>query len=117
MKSYGDTLRSSETIWSKGGVAILTFMFHRIPGRPQTVHRQMEKETERVYAIFVTRVVRKPTSPSAQGFLPIWILFPDFPVPKHAKKPLRDVALNDGRHIQGIALMPPVSRMSEGLDN
>jgi hypothetical protein len=45
-----------------------------------------------------------------------WIVVPDFPVPKHAKTSLQDVTLNGGLHMQGIALLPPASRLNAGLD-
>src|SRR5687768_1087981 len=44
-----------------------TFMFNQLRGSPQSVHRQMERDIERVYAKSLTRIVRNPTAPSAVG--------------------------------------------------
>jgi hypothetical protein len=76
----------------------------------------MEREVERVYATFLTRVVRKPRSDCKRDLLPRWLVCPDYPVPKHAKMDLGEVTVNQGRHMHGIGLMPPVSRMKEGLE-
>jgi len=76
----------------------------------------MEKEVERVYATFLTRVVRKPQSDCNRDLLPRWFVCPDYPVPKHRKMDLAEVTVNHGRHMHGIGLMPPVSRMKEGLE-
>src|SRR5829696_7293707 len=76
----------------------------------------MEKEVERAYSILLTRVVRKPRSDCQRDLLPRRFVCPDYPVPKHAKMDLGEVTVNHGRHIHGIGLMPPVSRMKEGLD-
>lgn len=95
---------------------LLTFMFKRIPGSPASVSRQMERDVERVYSRFVTRVVRNPRSAFEVGRLPIWIVSPDYPVFKHAKQALYDVAINDGLHLHGIHLQPPCSRLQIGVD-
>jgi hypothetical protein len=95
---------------------LTTFMFNQLRGSSQSVHRQMERDVERVYAKSLTRIVRNPTALSAIGKLPVWIVCPDDPVPKHAKQELRDVTVNDGRHAHGLALMPPNSRLNTGLD-
>jgi len=95
---------------------IITFMFHSLRGSRASVHRQMEREAERIYATVLTRIVRDPKNPKVKDELPVWILCPDYPVPKHTKKSLRDVTVNEGLHLQGIALIPPASRMKEGLD-
>jgi hypothetical protein len=42
---------------------------------------------------------------------------PDFPVPKRLNKDLREVTIDGGLHMQGIALIPPWSRMNCGLDD
>ena len=96
---------------------ILTFMFHHIGGSKASVLAQMRQEVERVYCQMLTRVVRAPKSPSQNGRLPIWIISPDYPVYKHEKKALRDVAVNDGLHMSGVALIPPGSRLRQRLDH
>ena len=95
---------------------LLTFMFQQLRGSPSAVARQMERELERVYARFVSRVVRYPRSPANIGSLPVWICSPDYPVFKHAKQRLRDVTINDGRHLHGVMFEPPWSRLRETVD-
>src|SRR5215207_6844421 len=95
---------------------LISFLFHPMRGSTQGVADQMEKEVERVYATFLTRVVRKPRSDCKRDLLPRWFVCPDYPVPKHAKMDLGQVTVNHGRHMHGIGLMPPVSRMTVGLD-
>src|SRR3954453_3486663 len=94
---------------------LLTFMFRQLSGSRASVLRQMERELERVYARALTRIVRKPRCEAAQGQLPILLGSPDFPVPKAQKQSLGDVTLNDGLHVHALALIPPGSRMREGL--
>jgi hypothetical protein len=77
----------------------------------------MRREVERVYCQMLTRIVRAPKSLSQKGRLPIWIISPDYPVYKHEKKALRDVAVNDGLHMSGVALIPPGSRLRQRLDH
>ncbi|WP_292532183.1 hypothetical protein [Methylocystis sp.] len=95
---------------------LLTFQFREIGGPRQQVAHEMEKDVERVFATFLTRVVRNPTSRRSVGKLPIWIASPDYPVRKNDKQPVGDFCINDGRHIQGICLMPPKSRLKEPLN-
>ena len=78
--------------------------------------RQMQREVERVYATVLTRIIRNPRKIPLFG-LPLWIVFPDYPVPKHAKMELRDVVLNGGLHLHGIALFLRRNRMNCGLDD
>ena len=93
---------------------LITLMFNRIRGPQPSVIRQMQREV--VYATVLTRIIRNPRKIPLFG-LPLWIVFPDYPVPKHAKMELRDVAVNGGLHLHGIALVPPWSRMNCGLDD
>jgi hypothetical protein len=90
---------------------LLSIMFKEIRGPRNGVISQMLENTATAYDRSLTRIVRNPRSPSQQDKLPIWIACPDFPVAKGAKKQLRDVALNDGLHVHGIALLPPVNRL------
>lgn len=94
---------------------LLSFMFEQIGGSPQRVQKVMEAEAERVYATLLTRIVRDPLSPSHAWKRPVWIGCVDFPVPKHGRKALRDVSLNDGAHLHFIALVGPNPRMKESL--
>src|SRR5215204_195395 len=95
---------------------ILSFMFQQVPGSRASVLKQMQRDVVRVYAISLTRIVRKPRHNAEQGRLPLWLAVPDLPVPKCQKLSLRDATLNDGLHYQGIALIPPGSRLKDGLD-
>ncbi|MCJ2071574.1 hypothetical protein MKK75_22695 [Methylobacterium sp. J-030] len=94
---------------------LLTFMFRELGGSDAGVRRQMEREVERVYALLVTRIVRKPTAPSSIGRLPIWFCSPDRPVFKHAKQGRWDAFVNDGRHMHAVAFIPPWSRLRDDL--
>ncbi|MCJ2131198.1 hypothetical protein [Methylobacterium sp. E-045] len=94
---------------------LLTFMFNHMPGSPGMVAEWMEREIERVYATFVSRVVRKPVAPTSIGRLPVWLCSPDYPIKKRSKSSLRDIVVNDGRHTHAIALHPPWSRFKEPL--
>ncbi|MEX0827459.1 MAG: hypothetical protein WD005_00740 [Haliea sp.] len=90
-------------------------MFAPLRGSQDAVLSQMERELERVYATMLTRIVRKPSSPANVGKLPIWLACPDLPVPKREKQDLRTVAINDGLHMHAICLIPPQSRLTDGL--
>lgn len=119
--STSDQVELSYGAWAEQLVAdgwmpyLLTLMFQPIGGSPATVLRAMEREVERVYATFVTRVVRNPLRASSAGRLPIWLCAPDRPVAKHARQSLRDVAVNDGQHFHAAAFVPPWSRLREDL--
>jgi len=94
---------------------LLTFMFRPI-GRSFThVAAVMEAEVVRVYATFLTRVVRHPTRTSSLGNHPVWFCAPDYPVHKRRKSSRRDVIVNDGRHMHASAFQPPVSRLPDDL--
>ena len=96
---------------------LLTFMFNQIGGSPRRVGSVMEKEVERVYATLATRIVRKPRSLKNIGKLPVWISCPDFPIPKHDRQTKDEVTINDGQHFHAVSMLPPVSRLREGLDD
>jgi hypothetical protein len=95
---------------------LLTFMYKPIRGSHRNVNRQMERELERVYAKSLTRIIRKPAAHQISE-LPLWIACPDYPVPKgdEERQSLRDVVINDGRHVHAIAAIPPWSRLKEDL--
>ncbi len=71
---------------------------------------QMLDEAERVYRTFLTRVVRRPLSPSSAGELPIVVVAPDLPVGRRGKA-VAGVAINDGMHLHGVLLVPSRSRL------
>jgi hypothetical protein len=91
--------------------SLITFMFRQLAGSPQAVIRQMRDEVERVFATFLTRVVRDPRSPRSVGRLPVLIACADLPVAKREKRALREVTINGGLHYAGVLLVPPQSRL------
>jgi len=93
----------------------VSFMFNQLPGSQRAILEQMKQEIYGINSKLVTRFHRDPRSPAAFEHLPRMMLFPDLPVFKHAKKGIDDVALNDGLHYGGIALIPPVSRCRKDL--
>lgn len=85
----------------------ITLMFNQLSGDTRQMNLQMQNQIENMYASFITRLYRRP---HAAGVIhPILISCPDFPVPKHEKKPLAEVITNDGLHHHGILLVPPGS--------
>jgi len=96
---------------------MLTFMFNPLPGSASSKAAQMDRDIERVYGRMVTRAVRDTRARRNQGRLPIWIVSPDWPVPKYGMKRdhLRNIAVNDGQHRHALALTPPWSRFGTDL--
>lgn len=114
--AYGDYILDYRR---KGWKAyFISFMFNHLRGSRDGLLRQMEKEVERVYATFLTRIIRDPTHKRnvEQDLLPRWIICPDWPVPKRVKMSLQEVTINNGLHLQGFGLIPPTSRLRTGLD-
>lgn len=96
---------------------LLTFMFKQIAGSGYSVHRQMEREVERVYAKSLTWIIKKKSLYRQTHKLPLLIGCPDYPVPKGEarKQSLRDVTVNDGRHFHAVEVVPPWSVLKEDL--
>jgi hypothetical protein len=108
--AYGDLVEEKQ---DHGWEAyLLSFMFHPIRGPRNVVLSVMSRDVEMAYNTSMKRIIRHPRAKSQADSLPIWLASPDYPVPKMAKKPLRDVALNDGLHGGGIALISPNHRKS-----
>jgi hypothetical protein len=84
----------------------ITFMYKPLKGHTEAIAHQMKDEVERVYSTFITRVVRNPNSEHQKHLRPILIAVPDRPVAKHGKQRLKDVTINDGRHMHGILVVP-----------
>ncbi len=91
----------------------LSFMFDHIPGSAVQVQKIMEQTVEGVYGRMLTRLFRYPNSAANRHCQPLWIICPDYPVPKAWKHSLRDVAVNSGRHLQGTAMIPPNTRLRD----
>jgi hypothetical protein len=97
----------------------ISFMFHRIPGKPVTKKHIMEMEVERVHSTLVTFVVRKPHSASWIQYVPVFVGCPDLPVAKWEKELVRNVTVNDGWHYNRCLLLPPAEkcRLKRPLDH
>ena len=95
---------------------ILSLLYKPLRGPRDWVLGEMEQGITEAYKTLLLRVARKPRSPAHRHRLPEWILLPDWPVAKRAKASLREVTLNNGLHYQGLALIPPQSRLRESLD-
>jgi hypothetical protein len=95
---------------------LFTFMFNQLPGTQERQRDQMHEEITTVYRKLVTRVVRKPHSPTKVDSLPRGVFFLDKTVPKKAKHGLRDVSVNDGLHMHGVFVSPKTSRLKVGLE-
>ncbi|TNC09068.1 hypothetical protein FF100_27585 [Methylobacterium terricola] len=95
---------------------ILSLLYKPLRGPREWVLGEMKQGITEAYKTLLLRVARKPRSPAHRNRLPEWVLVPDWPVPKGAKASLREVTLNNGLHYQGLALIPPRSRLREGLD-
>jgi hypothetical protein len=95
---------------------LLVLKFRHLGGRRSSVIAQMHREAERAYDWILSRVWKHPYAAGRQALLPRWILAPDVPVAKRAKVSVCSDVPNGGLHLQGVAVMPPGSRMREGLD-
>ena len=91
----------------------LTFQFKQLPGMERTVLYQMKAGVEAVYKKLVTRVERNPMKNTDR--VPVLVACADRPVPKHSKKAISEVSINDGVHQHGIILVPARSRLREDL--
>jgi hypothetical protein len=115
IEAYGRWVR--DKIDQSWDAYIFTFEFNQLPGPPQEKMRLMREYLHRWYGRLATRTVRYPKSPKWIPFLPKAILMPDYPVPKHSKKTLKRVTINDGLHYQGPVLATGVgTRLQEPLD-
>ena len=88
-----------------------TLMLHQIAGPSTLVRERMREGVESFYATLLTRVVRRPRSPSSLDSLPVLVGALDLPVRKRAKLPLSDWRVNGGLHAHGVLAVPPASRL------
>lgn len=93
---------------------MLTLMFNQLSGSPRSVAHAMEKETEKTYARLLTRLIKKPGKMAIES-MPLLLACPDWPVPKKGKLLLLEASINDGRHIHGIFMVPPINRSKRAL--
>lgn len=93
----------------------LTFMFRHLSGKKSVQLAAMEQAIVRFYSTLLTRIVRNPHSAFQQSQRPILIAAPDYPVFKHDKQKISDIAINDGLHIHAMLAVPWQSRMKEDI--
>jgi hypothetical protein len=119
-KLTGEIVRAySEMLEEREGqgweLFLITLMFNQLKGKRESVIAQMNQGAERAYGTLLNQMYRHPRdNPTAE--LPLWILVPDLPVPKHSKQPLRDLQVNGGMHLHGMAAIPPNTRLNARLD-
>lgn len=93
---------------------MITVMFSNIHGARPSVIQRMKDDVARLYSILVTDVHRKPrTAPTDQ--LPVLLGALDLPVYKRRRMVGSQPAYNDGLHFHGLLLLPPTSRLKQGL--
>jgi hypothetical protein len=85
---------------------LLTFMYKPLRGPTEAIAHQMKDEVDRVYSTFITRVVRNPNSKHQEHLRPILVAVPDRPVAKYEKQRIKDVTINNGRHMHGLLVVP-----------
>jgi len=95
--------------------SLLTFQFRQLPERAGAILHQMKTEIEAVYRKLVCRVQRFPTTRVGSINVPILFACADFPIPKHKKKLMTEVTVNEGCHFHGVMLVPPTSRLKTDL--
>jgi hypothetical protein len=120
MESYRKTVEGY-TQWVNDKIAegydphFVTFMFHQIPGNQDARWLEMTRIIDQVYGRVLSKTFRVPNAAKNQPFMPVLIMFPDFPIYKRDKDHFVDISVNDGQHAQGMGLMPPNSRLEENL--
>jgi hypothetical protein len=84
-----------------------SFMFNNISAGEHQRKERMFGEVKRVHDILSRHIVRKPKSGAWQHLLPVFIVCPDFPVPKKEKTSISAYNANDGLHMNAVGLVPP----------
>lgn len=84
-----------------------SFMFNNISAGERQRKERMFGEVKRVHDILSRHIVRKPTSEAWEHLLPVFIVCPDYPVPKKEKSSIRAYNANDGLHMNAVGLVPP----------
>ncbi len=85
---------------------LMTFMYKPLKGHTEAISHQMKDEVDRVYSTFITRIVRNPNSKHQKHLRPILVAVPDRPVAKYEKQRIKDITINNGRHMHGILVVP-----------
>jgi hypothetical protein len=92
--------------WNMDGY-YFSFMFDHISGSERQRKERMFSDVKRAHDILSRHIVRKPKSEAWQHLLPVFIVCPDYPVPKKEKSSIRAFNSNDGLHMNAVALVPP----------
>jgi hypothetical protein len=84
-----------------------SFMFDHIAGNELQRKERMFSDVKRAHDILSRHIVRKPNSEAWKHLLPVFIVCPDYPVPKKEKTSIRAFNANDGLHMNAVLLVPP----------
>jgi hypothetical protein len=84
-----------------------SFMFDHISGGESQRKERMFSDVKRAHDILSRHIVRKPQSEAWKHLLPVFIVCPDYPVPKKEKSSIRVFNANDGLHMNAVAVVPP----------
>jgi hypothetical protein len=84
-----------------------SFMFNNISAGEHQRKERMFSDVKRTHDILSRHIVRKPKSEAWSHLLPVFIVCPDYPVPKKEKSSIRGFNSNDGLHMNAVALVPP----------
>jgi hypothetical protein len=96
---------------------LVSIMFHNLSGPTNSQITQMHQEVTSLFSKLITRMVRKPRSPTWAPLLPKGIFVPDLPIFKWNKSSLVDASTNNGLHMHGIILANRWCRLAEPLDH
>jgi hypothetical protein len=84
-----------------------SFMFNNISAGEHQRKERMFGDVKRAHDILSRHIVRKPNSEAWQHLLPVFIVCPDYPVPKKERTSIRAFNANDGLHMNAVGLVPP----------
>lgn len=84
-----------------------SFMFDHISGSESQRKERMFSDVKRAHDILSRHIVRKPQSEAWKHLLPVFIVCPDYPVPKKEKSSIRAFNANDGLHMNAVGIVPP----------
>jgi hypothetical protein len=88
----------------------MNLMFNQLPGSRRTKMEIMRQGTERVHSILMHHILHRPEAAKWAHLRPIFVGSLDLPVFKWDRGPLgRLDVVNDGLHVNVIALVPPHS--------
>lgn len=85
----------------------VNFMYHHIAGNEEKRKERMWADVQRVHHLLTRQIVSNRESEAWRHMWPVFILCPDFPVPKKKKASIKAYNANEGLHIGGVMLTPP----------